>query len=306
MVLFLLYPFQKMKNFLKIFAIFSVITFSVSSTSAQSLMAPSLLDTMKRNEAIVQENFEEKKKTENLDKNITISPQFTPALAENYIYDEIYSGSAITIKKARNSEFYIQEINFASGARLSSALEVASYNSETGEPQFVKKNVSDALESFLRMPTSMINGQFFSTTRQPSELSFSLKSDGIIRTAGADDRGESKNILHITNSYAEILPYSWKNLENATGNFAIGSLTTKASKYKNENIGRTYVCTPNVNSRGQSDKILVFTAKSISEGLIENEIYKNGCTPKTTAKLDSSGSTRMYFNGKTMYGDNHK
>lgn len=256
---------MKIKNFLKIFAIFSAIFLSVSVASAQSLTPPSLLDAMKRNEAIIQESFEEKKQTENAEKNTTISPQFTPALAENYIYDEIYSGPAMIIKKARNSEFYIQEINFASGARVSSALEVASYNSETGEPQFIKKSISDARNSFLLSPTSIINGQFFSTTRQPSELSFSLKSDGIIRTAGADDRGESKNILRITDSYAEILPYSWKNLENTTGSFAIGNLTTKVSKYKNENIGRTYICTPNVNSRGQSEKILVFTAQAISE-----------------------------------------
>lgn len=311
MDLLLLYSFQKMfKNFSRIFLIITFLfIFSRETFAASPMLTPSLADAMKQNEQLVRENFVENKNTTTTTTTTTVTPvvkpQFTPALADNYIYETVYSGAAISVKKAIGSEFYIQDVDFSKGASVSSALEVASYDPKTGEPEFVKQNMKNALNSFLRTPTTMINGQFFSMTTQPSQLSFNLKSDGIIRTAGADDRGESKNILRIADDYAEIVPYSWKNLEATTGSFAMGNFTTKTPKYKNESIGRTYICTPNVDKNNHSSRILVFTAQAITEGLLENEIYKHGCTPKTTSKLDSSGSTRLYYNGKTMYGNSH-
>lgn len=258
---FLLLYFLKImiKIFLKIFAVFVFFIIFSARVSAQELLVPSLSDTLLKNQKMLEENAKNAEKA-----NIpSLSPQFTPA--DNFSYETIYSGSAIVIKKALGTELYVQDVNFASGAYVASSLEVAAYNEETGEPQFVKKNPTEAKRVFLREPTFMINGQFFNPATQPSELSFSLKTDGEIRTAGADDRGESKNILHIASDFAEILPYSWKNLVATTGSFAMGNLSTRVPKYKDENIGRTYICTPDVDAKNRSSRVLVFVARAMSE-----------------------------------------
>lgn len=269
---------------------------------AQTILMPSLDQAMQHNDQLLKQQWEERKNTT----SVQIQPQFTPALTDNFTYQTVFTGQSTTLKKADQANLYIQEIDLTKGAQVTSALEVASYNEKTGEPQFVKKNVNEALSSLTFTPTTLINGQFFNPLTQPSELSFGLKSDGIIRTAGADNGTKAKNILHIGNGFSEVLPYSWANLEATTGSFAIGNLSTASRHYATSSIGRTYMCVANPDSNNRSSKLLVAVAESMTEGMLENEIYKMGCTPRSTAKLDSSGSSRIWYNGNSMYGVSHK
>ena len=98
--------------------------------------------------------------------------------------------------------------------------------------------------------------------------------DGIVRTAGADNRNESKNILIIENKKAKIIPYSWENLRDAPGYFAMVNLSLGTSHYRDESIGRTYICLKNPNTQSESSTILIFTAISITEPVIENELIR--------------------------------
>lgn len=263
-------------------------SFSYANAEIVMLRPPSLIEVMEQNEKFAREQAEKIPPVE-VPKNIELT------------YYSVYSGSSISIKKSYEVPLWIQEVSLDKGARVESIQEAISYNEKTGEPQFIKRSISETLRTLPIAPTSLINGQFFNPRTNPSELSFGLKSDGIVRTAGADNRNERKNILHVTGGIAEVLPYSWKNLEKTNGNFAMVNLTTEQNHYKNELIGRTYMCLKNPDKFNRSSTILVFIAQAMNKTLIEKEILRHGCTRKSTSQLDSSGSTRLYFQGNFIF-----
>lgn len=76
--------------------------------------------------------------------------------------------------------------------------------------------------------------------------------------------------------------------------------------YSHENIGRSYICLKNPDASNSSHILLTFTATDMTEAEIEREILRQGCTAKSTSQLDSSGSTRLWFNGNYVFGANHK
>lgn len=160
------------KKILAFIVIFSL--FFVENISAQivELRPPTLEETLRQNE-------------ENAIKNAnSIVVTKNPTVKEiDLTYRKIHSGSAITLYRANEAMLWVQEIDLSKGASVDSALEVVSYNSETGEPQYKKKNITDTLSSLEKQPFSLINGQFFNPRTQPSELSFGLKHGDIIRTA---------------------------------------------------------------------------------------------------------------------------
>lgn len=220
----------------------SIFAFPISAMAQNfatpALQPPSLEETLKKNE--------EHLKVLILKEEMAKNPIKKPEITQNeFVFHTIYSGSSIVIKKAEFANFWIQDIHIGLGARVDSALEVVNYNTETGEPQFVKKNMSETLKTLEKKPKTLINGQFFNPKINPTELSFGLKTGGIIRSAGADNGREKKNIIHIEKNFAEILPYSWENLKNTTGDFAIVNLSLENSRHRKEAIGRTYMCLKN-------------------------------------------------------------
>jgi hypothetical protein len=70
------------------------------------------------------------------------------------------------------------------------------------------------------------------------------------------------------------MPYSWQNLKDADGYFAMVNLSLSESHYKNESLGRTYICLKNPDANNRSSKILIFTAISMTESIIEKELIR--------------------------------
>ncbi len=239
------------------------------------------------------------------------TPSVTPSLTssgfvKNITYRTLEQGKAVSISRANEEDIWMQEIRLSEGARLGSVLDVRSYNSETGEPQFAKKTLNEIRSEVYGTPFSIINGQFFNPRANPTELSFGLKSAGVIRSAGADNGQSKKNILIVGEKSAQIVPYSWENLRDATGDFAIVNLTLDTNHYASSNIGRTYICIKNPDAENRGDTLLIFTALSMNERNMRNELIRQGCTLNSSAKLDSSGSSMLWYAGETIYGVAHK
>ncbi len=156
------------------------------------------------------------------------------------------------------------------------------------------------------VPFSMTNGQFYDPRREPTELSFGLKSDGIIRSAGADNGKIAKNILIIGEKDAQVVPYSWENLRDTYGANAIVTLSMDAPNYSNVNIGRTYICLKDPDAENKSSTLLVFTAEAMNERNMESIMTRAGCTRKSIAKFDASGSAQLWYNNEKIYGVSHK
>ena len=140
----------------------------------------------------------------------------------------------------------------------------------------------------------------------PSEISFGLKQGELMRSAGADNRNFSKNILRINGDKAEIVPHSWKNFENFPGHFAMANLTINNKRYANESIGRTYMCLKNPDKNNSSSTILSFVATDMTEADAEKELLKWGCTRASSSQLDGSGSSRIWYQDNFVFGAGHK
>lgn len=284
--------FRYFPIFLCIFLIFPF------SLSAEGLVPPGLWQVMKENEKIqriqrVQSRF----------RKITVSiPDFP---IDPLSYQTILTGKSITLTKYNTIDLWVQEVNLNKWWHMESELTLGGYDESNGEPLFEKKKLNEVISSLSRKPFSIINGQFFDPKKTITPLSFGVKVDGVVRTAGSDNRDEPKNILILEESRAKIVPYSWENLRDAPGYMAIVNLSLNKSHYKNENIGRTYICLKNPNIYNESSDLLIFTAVAIDEPTIENELIRWGCTRDSSSKLDSSGSTRLLINGEYIYGNSH-
>ncbi len=220
-------------------------------------------------------------------------------------YTVVATGSAITLYKHNSSEVYIEKIDLSKWAHLESIWQATEWDSVTWEPLFPKMSVQDVLSSISQTPFSLINGQFFDPTKNPTPLSFGLKINWEIKTAGADNGTTKKNIISIGDTSAQILPYSWENLRDATGKLVLVSFSTEQYHYHQEEIGRTYICLANPDNRNTSSTLIVLVAQSMNEVFAENELIRFGCTTQSITKLDSSGSSRLWYNGGSIYGNAH-
>lgn len=221
-------------------------------------------------------------------------------------YHTIKMSRSITISRYDNIELWVQEIDLTKWWYIKSVLTLGWYDEVSGEPLFQRKKLSEVKSGLDDNPVSIINGQFFDPKRSITPLSFGIKTDWVVRTAWADNRNESKNILILEKNMAKIIPYSWENLRDAPWYFALVNLTLEKPQYPNEKIGRTYICLKNPDINNQSSQLMIFTATAMTESLIESELIRWGCTKSTSAKLDSSWSTRLWIGEDYIYGKSHK
>lgn len=266
---------------------------------ASSILAPpNLQNVMKENEKLVKQNLK-KKKWQTSTWTVTKKPI-------TYTYQTLIAGDAVRISRYNEVELWVQEVDLSRGATLTSMLTQSGYDSSSWEPLFVKKKISEALVGLDTKPFSLINWQFFDPAREYTPLSFGVKEWATVRTAWADNRDESKNILIIDSTGASLLPYSWENLRDASGSLALVNLTLDESHHRTESIGRTYICLQNMNSQNQSSTLLIFTALAMSETDIEKEFPRWWCSRNAVAKLDASGSSRLWVGGEYIYGKSHQ
>jgi hypothetical protein len=253
----------------------------------------------------------EKKKTRVIQKKSRDTNTTIPEIQENITLPKTYSlirgGKAINLYRYNSGNIWVQNISLEKWAKLASILDFDHYDTSTGEPLFKKSSLTEQWKNTKNNPFSIINGQFFDPRKSTTPLSFWLKVNNIILTAGADNRDEAKNIFTIKDWKAQILPYSWENLQKQTGDFAMVNLSLNQPHYHDEIIGRTYICIPHVNIGETGGNILIFTALAEDEVHTESLLTDWGCARENSTKLDSSGSSRLALtNNEYIYGYSHK
>lgn len=288
-----------MKYPIRILAL-SIIVFLIkqNQATAEMLVPPKLTQVITQNE-----NYQKTvKKTLRKQKIITAPVLWTTEILS---YHTIDTGKAVTLSKYDTIDLWVQEIDLSKWWKIEAELKLWWYDEISGEPLFEKQKISEVRSTLSQTPFSIFNGQFFDPKRSLTPLSFGIKINGVVRTAWADNRDESKNILVIDTSIAKIVPYSWENLRDAPWNIAMVNLSLNQWHYKDENIGRTYICLKNPNTQNESSIVLVFTATAMTESVLETEIIRWGCTRDSSTKLDSSGSTRLWSQKVDIYGYSH-
>jgi hypothetical protein len=287
---------------LVITGLFSCIEHSWAADTSPSL--PSLNHILKIN---IQA---EKKKTRIIKKREPKTVKTPPSQEVNILpktYSLIRSGKAIDLYRYDSGNIWVQSISLEKWAKLASILDFDRYDASTGEPLFKKSSLTEQWRNTKNNPFSIINGQFFDPRKSATPLSFGLKVNNTILTAGADNRNEAKNIFTIKDGKAQILPYSWENFHKNTGDFAMVNLSLNEPHFHDEIIGRTYICIPHVHSGEAGKNILIFTALAENEVQIESLLTDWGCTKENSTKLDSSGSSRLALPGdEYIYGYSRK
>jgi hypothetical protein len=285
-----------MKKILTFVLSTSLVLSSLSVSAAPTLTPPSLHAVMQKNDAYNRTLLRKKR----------IPNQSGSFENIDLTWKLIHTGKHVQLSAYDRVNLWVQEVDLAGGAHLQSILDLRGYDESTGEPLFAKKKLSEVTDSLRGKPFSIINWQFFDPRREYTPLSFGLKVDGIVRTAWADNRDESKNILIISATGARIAPYSWENLRDAEGYFAMVNFSMSERHHPEEQIGRTYICLKNPDRDNRSSTILIFTALAMSESDLEKEFPRWWCASSAVAKLDSSGSTRLWVDGEYIYGKSHK
>ena len=168
----------------------SLISASLTVSAAPTLAPPRLGEVLKKNEKY--DRLLARKKRSTLSNTGTVLVDLT--------YHTILSGHSITLTNYDTVDLWVQSVDLSAGAHIQSVLDLRGYDEVSGEPLFAKKKLSEVATSLKSKPFSIINGQFFDPRRANTPLSFGVKEDGIVRTAGADNRSESKNILIISST----------------------------------------------------------------------------------------------------------
>ena len=276
----------------------------IPQTYADTLTSPTVKLTPPSLNIVIKENEKKAKELTRKKPNPIKSKSWSANVA--LTYRTFSTGNAVILSRYDNADLWVQEINIASWAHMSSELSLGWYDETSGEPLFQKRKLSDIVISQWKKPYSVINGQFFDPRKELTPLSFGVKSDWVVRTAWADNRDESKNILIISQTGAQIVPYSWDNLRDAPGYLALVSLSLDTPQQPRESIGRTYICLKTPTTDNTSTTLITFTALAMSEIILEKELPRWGCTRTGTSKLDASGSTRLWVWWEYIYGKARK
>lgn len=237
---------------------------------------------------------------------VLIKPKKIPLVQKKNAYERIASSRSMELHESRLKDIYMVKVNLKNGLRVVSLWSPLEWDQETWEPLYLKKSIKE-LRNESPIPISLtINWQFFDPKKNPTPLSFGLKDGWEVRTAGADNQDETKKIITFGSWYAQILPYSWENLRDTSGDFAIVSFSLDTPNNPLQNIGRTYICLKNPNIQNISNQILVFFTRSLSEYSAERILLSEWCTRDSSIKLDSSGSSQILFDDILISGNAHK
>lgn len=174
-------------------------------------------------------------------------------------------------------------------------------------------NYVDIYNSTYQNLFAVLNGQFFDNSRNPTGLSFPVKSNGIILT---DNNGEdylakrslvidSNGSVYITEGVPLGLLDSYNSKEFITG--------LHPDEDKNGwawFVGRNYIggipkgtCDPSKTSCSY-EYILFFVNQDAKQSTMESEIAKWGVPSKSIIMMDGSGSAQMKTRNYSVYGNN--
>ena len=166
---------------------------------------------------------------------------------------------------------------------------------------FYKHKLSDWWRYYRSL--AMFNGQFFNIHRDPTPLSFPLRTQYQTLVTHIDP-GRSLKTLKIYSNGKEGQIYdgygSW--MLNNSKELIVG-LDPSENMDKSSNIGRFYIGGLHCNSSALR-YLLFFVSSAKSQGSMLSEIYDWGVWDQDIIMMDGSGSAQMKTSKITVYGYN--
>lgn len=151
---------------------------------------------------------------------------------------------------------------------------------------------------------SVINGQFFNMTTDPTVLSFGLKSGGVIEPGG--DNGADPDYPHKQINFAAQWPWvsNWttNSLSSSPNANAIVGLDRRTNKSSADSSkGRTYLCAKPYFSKALNQNttlLVVYSSDAKSQPQADVDLNNWGCPLENTVMMDGGGSSKL----KTLGG----
>lgn len=189
---------------------------------------------------------------------------------------QVDSSAGVTLYKQNYSNgysHYVQVINLNEGAGLKlftgtvtdPGFGTGSYSGDN--PKIRREPLATSYNNFKSSnPTavSTVNGQFFSTSNDPTSLAFPIKSPELVATGYGETEFSNPNqklMLEIWPNKANITSFNIDSFRASSAPNILVGLTEDANKRINNYIGRTFIGVGNYNSSvGGYDKVFIFSS----------------------------------------------
>jgi hypothetical protein len=195
---------------------------------------------------------------------------------------------------------YTQIVDIRSGGKLRFIQPGIQYGSWGSYPKFTKYTL-DTLWNYSPGAVSMINGQFFNTSANPTTMSFGVKSNDSILTQGQDinsgSGGYTLKQIQITDNVG-VSVTTGNNIPTSGAQNIIAGLDPRVNKSRDSNVGRTYLC-----SKNNSQWLVIMSNFKSTQSQAETMINAWGCDSGSLVMFDGSGSTQLKsLGGIRLYG----
>jgi hypothetical protein len=221
-----------------------------------------------------------------------------------------YKEDGVCLYKKDGSDIYAQVVDLAAGANITFGLSDYKYNETLGNGKNAKMYDKDSIIDHFSESSSnnanlfsVINGQFFDTNRNPTFLSFPVKSNNQVFSNGPDMRDWNADKFRMLRVYtgnkswsgdsnlAAVYPFwSQSIFENLSGNIIVGLNpdVRKGSTYTQ----RTFVAPIGLYS-SEKFPVLVFliSKKAVTQNYMIAELKKWGTGESNMIMFDGGGST---------------
>jgi hypothetical protein len=208
------------------------------------------------------------------------------------------SSTNIRVYQKGTEQVYAQFFDIKGGAKVRFSQTVVS---NTGTKTFSRQTLDQWWTAYTGVKNTMINGQFFDTSLNPTGLSFGVRANSAVLTTGADTSAIAKKQIEFfdnTGVYVTSFNASRLNGGSSAQNIIVG-LDPSVDKSGSDTVGRTYLCTK-VNPSGPaspSQWLVIVSAASQTQASIYSNITSLGCDSGSVVMFDGSGSTQLQTSG---------
>lgn len=149
---------------------------------------------------------------------------------------------------------------------------------------------------------SVINGQFFNISKNPTPLSYGLKSGGVVEPGADNNTSLGYNLkMMVLDGYAPYTTnwYEGRLYDNSIQNAIVG-LDIRADKGMNEAKGRTSICSKPYYSnylRQSTNLFLAYVSSNKTQTNANQDLANWGCNELNTVMLDGSNSSKLKTKG---------
>ena len=211
------------------------------------------------------------------------------------------STTNVRIYKKTKSSAYMQVVDIKGGARIEFSTPKVIWDKKRGIPTATKYSLLTHW-TYLSSPVSIVNGQFFDQNKDPTTLSFAVKSGGSILTLGQDkysyDSKYPPKQMEITSGAAAYVQ-QWSEYriqyESKAPNIIVGLNSDDSTKGPSTAKGRTAFCT-------NGKWIFIGTYIAETQGNVVKDLQTWGCTKENVVIFDGSGSTQLKVGNKDTPG----